>query len=215
MSRWVSRVARRAHRLAVDHHTDVEADWDVVRDHLLRILEGLDVDPVIADELVTLPGADEVHALPTLALAVDLATGISSSSTAPRAPRRCACSPSPRSSAGTSIGCCPPNVASSRPCARPRRPRPVCRCRTARSSTSSALASPDGALSRGPSPGRRRACIVPTPGVSSSREARQLRSAFALHGYAVDEVVVNRVLPAGEDEWRSAWNRAQADGLTR
>ena len=57
--------------LAVDHHTDVEADWDVVRDHLLRILEGLDVDPVIADELVTLPGADEVHALLTLALAVD------------------------------------------------------------------------------------------------------------------------------------------------
>ena len=201
--------------LAVDHHTDVEADWEVVRDHLLRILEGLDVDPVIADELVTLPGADEVHALLTLALAVDsgdwdlVVVDCAPSAETLRlltlpeilgwhldrllpAQRRLLTTLRPAAAAATGIPLPDREVLDVIGTWR----RLMARCRE---------------VLTGPSASVR---IVLTPERVVVAEARRLRSAFALHGYAVDEVVVNRVLPAGEDEWRSAWNRAQADGLT-
>ena len=38
------------HPLAVSAHTAVEADWQVVRDYLLGVLDAMGVDPVVADE---------------------------------------------------------------------------------------------------------------------------------------------------------------------
>ncbi len=46
------------HALAVGAHTAVEADWQVVRDYLLGVLDAMGVDPVVADELTSLPAVD-------------------------------------------------------------------------------------------------------------------------------------------------------------
>ncbi len=47
-------------------------------------------------------------------------------------------------------------------------------------------------------------------------EARRLRTAMALHGFAVEAVVMNRVLPASADgEFVEAWRARQAVGLQR
>ena len=54
------------HALAVGAHTAVEADWQVVRDYLLGVLDAMGVDAVVADELTSLPGAEEVTALAAL-----------------------------------------------------------------------------------------------------------------------------------------------------
>ena len=69
-------------------------------------------------------------------------------------------------------------------------------------------------------PGRRCAQLLGDPAITSVRlvltpeavvaaEARRTFTALALYGYAVDLVVANRVFPAGDDEWRPGWARAQ------
>ncbi|MTD17368.1 TRC40/GET3/ArsA family transport-energizing ATPase [Nakamurella sp. YIM 132087] len=56
--------------------------------------------------------------------------------------------------------------------------------------------------------------IVLTPERVVVAEARRLRTALALHGYPVDGIVVNRVLPDGpHGELVSGWQRSQAAGL--
>ena len=56
--------------------------------------------------------------------------------------------------------------------------------------------------------------IVLTPENVVIAEARRILTSLSLHGYAVDAVVVNRVIPVDDDPWRSAWNAAQAAGIT-
>lgn len=51
--------------------------------------------------------------------------------------------------------------------------------------------------------------LVLTPEAVVAAEARRTFTALALYGYSVDLVVANRVFPAGEDEWRAGWARAQ------
>lgn len=51
--------------------------------------------------------------------------------------------------------------------------------------------------------------LVLTPESVVVAEARRTYTALALYGYHVDLVVANRVFPAGEDEWRRGWARAQ------
>jgi len=41
----------------------VRRSWHSVQDYLLTVIEGLGIDPVVADELTELPGADEIVAL--------------------------------------------------------------------------------------------------------------------------------------------------------
>lgn len=200
--------------LAVDRHTNVEADWGAVRDHLLLLLEGLDIDPVVADELTALPGADEISALLALALAADSGdwdvivvdcaptTETLRLLTLPEilgwhldrllpAQRRLLTTLRPAASAATGIPVPGPHVIATITTWR----RLMGRCRE--------LLTGRWASVR----------IVVTPERVVIAEARRLRSAFALHGYAVDEVIVNRLLPPGEDPWRVAWNRAQQEGL--
>jgi arsenite-transporting ATPase len=51
--------------------------------------------------------------------------------------------------------------------------------------------------------------LVLTPESVVAAEARRTFTALALYGYCVDLVVANRVFPAGGDEWRQGWARAQ------
>ncbi|BBH18297.1 arsenic-transporting ATPase [Nocardioides baekrokdamisoli] len=57
--------------------------------------------------------------------------------------------------------------------------------------------------------------LVMTPERIVLAEARRSYTTLSLYGYRVDGVVANRVFPAdGADDWRSGWVAAQADVLT-
>src|SRR3954451_8572327 len=56
--------------------------------------------------------------------------------------------------------------------------------------------------------------LVLTPEAVVAAEARRTFTALALYGYSVDLVIANRVFPAGDDEWRQGWARAQRSQLT-
>ncbi|MCU1659777.1 MAG: Arsenite efflux ATP-binding protein ArsA, partial [Pseudonocardiales bacterium] len=51
--------------------------------------------------------------------------------------------------------------------------------------------------------------LVLTPESVVAAEARRTFTALSLYGYTVDLVIANRVFPAGDDEWRQGWARAQ------
>jgi arsenite-transporting ATPase len=55
--------------------------------------------------------------------------------------------------------------------------------------------------------------LVLTPESVVAAEARRTFTALALYGYSVDLIVANRVFPAGDDEWRQGWARAQQTQL--
>jgi arsenite-transporting ATPase len=55
--------------------------------------------------------------------------------------------------------------------------------------------------------------LVLTPESVVAAEARRTFTALSLYGYSVDLVVANRVFPAGDDEWRQGWARAQQEQL--
>lgn len=55
--------------------------------------------------------------------------------------------------------------------------------------------------------------LVLTPEAVVAAEARRTFTALALYGYSVDLIVANRVFPAGDDEWRQGWARAQQTQL--
>ena len=56
--------------------------------------------------------------------------------------------------------------------------------------------------------------VVLTPEAVVVAEARRTLTALALHGYRVDALVANRVVPAeGDDPWRRAWARSQSEQL--
>jgi arsenite-transporting ATPase len=55
--------------------------------------------------------------------------------------------------------------------------------------------------------------LVLTPESVVVAEARRTLTSLALYGYPVDGVVANRVVPDGDDPWRAAWARSQAERL--
>jgi arsenite-transporting ATPase len=55
--------------------------------------------------------------------------------------------------------------------------------------------------------------LVLTPESVVAAEARRTFTALALYGYAVDQIIANRVFPAGDDEWRRGWAQAQRKQL--
>ncbi len=58
--------------------------------------------------------------------------------------------------------------------------------------------------------------LVTTPEAVVFAEARRTLTSLALYGYRVDGIVVNRVFPlTGADEWRAKWITAQAIQLAR
>ena len=213
-------VAPGLHALAVGAHTAVEADWQVVRDYLLGVLDAMGVDPVVADELTSLPGAEEVTALAALALQAqrgqwDLVV-VDCAPTAETlrllalpevlgwhldrllpAQRRLLTVLRPAASAATGMPVPGPEVLL------------VLRAwRDLMVEVRSLLTSPRASVR-----------VVLTPERVVIAESRRVLTSLSLHGYAVDAVVVNRVLPASSpgdtDPWRTAWTTAQASGLER
>jgi arsenite-transporting ATPase len=206
------------HALAVGAHTAVEADWQVVRDYLLGVLDAMGVETVVADELTSLPGAEEVTALAALAhqadegdwdlvvvdcaptaetlrlLALPEVLGWHLDRLLP-AQRRLLTVLRPAAAAATGVPVPGPEVLL---VLRAWRDLMV----GVRTLLTSARAS---------------VRVVLTPERVVIAESRRVLTSLSLHGYAVDAVVVNRLLPAAEagdrDPWRTAWTTAQASGL--
>jgi len=216
--RETTEVESRLHALAVGAHTAVEADWQVVRDYLLGVLDAMGVDAVVADELTSLPGAEEVTALAALAhqaasgdwdlvvvdcaptaetlrlLALPEVLGWHLDRLLP-AQRRLLTVLRPAASAATGVPVPGPEVLL---VLRAWRELMV----EVRTLLTSARAS---------------VRVVLTPERVVIAESRRVLTSLSLHGYAVDAVVVNRLLPAAvpgdTDPWRTAWTTAQATGL--
>lgn len=207
------------HALAVGAHTAVEADWQVVRDYLLRVLDAMGVDAVVADELTSLPGAEEVTALAVLAhqasegdwdlvvvdcaptaetlrlLALPEVLGWHLDRLLP-AQRKLFTVLRPAAAAATGVPVPGAEVLH------------VLRAwRDLMVTIRTLLTSPRASVR-----------LVLTPERVVIAESRRVLTSLSLHGYAVDAVVVNRLIPAAQEEsdgWRSAWTAAQESGVAK
>jgi arsenite-transporting ATPase len=219
--RDTTEVEPRLHALAVGAHTAVEADWQVVRDYLLAVLAAMGVDPVVADELSSLPGAEEVIALVALAhqaesgewdlvvvdcaptaetlrlLALPEVLGWHLDRLLP-AQRRLLTVLRPAASAASGVPAPGPEVVGV-----------LLAWKELMGRVRALLTSPRASVR-----------LVLTPERVVVAESRRVLTSLSLHGYAVDAVVVNRLVPdppagAVVDPWRSAWWGAQQEGMDR
>ncbi|HEX5512216.1 MAG TPA: ArsA family ATPase, partial [Actinomycetales bacterium] len=201
----------------VDPHARAERSWGGVRDYLLQVLEVIGTDPLVGEDLTLLPGAEEVLALlevrdqvqgglwdlvvvdcaPTaetlrlLALPEVLTRCLDRLLPADRRILR-ALRPLARTGSGTGG-----------------LPMPGDPVVEAAQRLTRELAEVRQVLTAPATSAR----VVLTPEQVVVAEARRTVTALTLHGYAVDAVIANRVVPPGEDPWRSAWARAQSGVL--
>ena len=207
-------VEERLHAQAVGSRTSVAADWGTLRDYLLTVLDSVGVDPVVAEELTALPGADEISALLTLGHHVTSGTW------------------------DVIIVDCAPTAETLRLLALPEvlgwhldrlmpAQRRLLTAMRPAAAAAAGLPMPTGAvldviatwrthmaqIRTMLTSDRASVRIVLTPENVVIAEARRILTSLSLHGYAVDAVVVNRVIPVDDDPWRSAWNSAQAAGI--
>ncbi len=211
-------VEERLHALQVGAPHRLDPSWRLVQDYLLQVLGTLGVDPVVAEELTSLPGAEEVAALlelqarvgsgawdlvvvdcaPTaetlrlLALPEALAWHLQRLLPAQRGLLR-ALRPAAAAAAGVPL---PSSDVAGTVAGWSRRMRDV------------------QALLSGPTASVR---LVLTPERVVIAEARRTWTSLSLFGFVVDGIVVNRVIPPVRggrgDPWRRAWTSAQAAGL--
>ncbi len=196
----------------VDAQRRFEESWAEIQGYLLSVLEVAGVDPVAAEELTVIPGAEEVLALLELrqhalsdewdALIVD----------------------------------CAPTAETLRLLALPEAlgwymtrvfpvERRVVRALKPVLTRAAGVPMPEDdvfaaverlhaeldevrALLTGPEAGVR---LVLTPEQVVLSEARRSLTTLSLFGYRVDGVIANRVFPDGGDEWRSGWVKAQGE----
>lgn len=211
------------HALQVSSTRTVNASWRTVQDYLLAVLGNVGVDPVVAEELTSLPGAEEIAALlevraqvesgqwdlvvvdcaPTaetlrlLALPEALAWHLERLLPGQRALLRTF---RPAAAAATGMPLPGPAVLET-----------VQRW-SARMRDVQELLTSEWASVR----------LVLTPERVVIAESRRTWTSLSLYGFVVDQVVVNRIFPdaaadargkARADPWRSAWNTAQREGL--
>ena len=208
-------VADRLFVQQVDAQLRFEQSWAEIQHYLLSVLDVAGVDPVAAEELTVIPGAEEVLALLEL-----------------------------REQAGSGewdvvVVDCAPTAETLRLLALPealgwymQRVLPMQRrlVRTLRPvlTRTTGVPMPEGSvfdaverlhgeldevreLLTGPDASVR---LVLTPESVVLAEARRSWTTLSLYGYRVDGVVANRVFPAeGADEWRAGWVEAQAGVL--
>jgi arsenite/tail-anchored protein-transporting ATPase len=198
----------------VDAQQRFERTWRDVQDYLLTVLASAGVDPIAAEELTVLPGAEEVLALlevrdhvrsgrwdlvvvdcaPTAEtlrlLALPDALGWYMDRVFPASRR---VTRALRPLLGRAAGVPAPRdsvfVAVQRLHAELREVR-------------AALTGPDATVR-----------LVLTPEALVVAEARRTLTSLSLYGYRVDGVVANRVFPPGGDAWRDGWVRAQTAQL--
>jgi arsenite-transporting ATPase len=199
----------------VDAQRRFEESWAEVQRYLLSVLEAAGVDPVAAEELTVIPGAEEVLALLELrvhamsdewdAVVVDCAPTAETLRllALPEAlgwymarvfpvERRVVRALKPVLSRAAGV----PMPADDVFAAVERLHAELDEVRT---------------LLTGPQAGVR---LVLTPEQVVLAEARRSFTTLSLFGYRVDGVVANRVFPdAGDDPWRAGWVRAQAGVL--
>ncbi len=219
----------------VDARARGERSWREVQEYLLGVLDALGVDPVAAEELTVLPGAEEVLALlevrdqvrggpwdlvvldcaPTaetlrlLALPEALSRYVDRMMPLERRVARAL-------AGGARASRCrggEPGGRGGRPgrtLGRSGLPAPRDSVVEAAERLHAELAGVRDVLTDAGTSVR----LVLTPESVVVAEARRTWTSLALHGYRVDAVVANRVIPAqGRDAWRAGWARAQADRL--
>lgn len=193
----------------------VEPAWRVVQDYLLGVIEGAGLDPVIAEELTSLPGADELAALGAVRglldadahdlLVVDCAPSAETlrllalpeilawhlSRLLP-AQRALIGAMRPRALAAAGIPAPPAEVVET-----------VVRWQEQMRRIHGVLTSPATSVR-----------LVLTPESVVLAETRRTLTSLSLYGYVVDAAVVNRIVPdAGRhgepDPWLAAWNAEQ------
>jgi arsenite-transporting ATPase len=197
----------------LDTMTRFEQGWQAVRDYLVRVLAVAGMAEVQAEELVAFPGTEDITALLEVqryaqsgefdVIVVDCAPSASTLRllTLPETLRFYA------------------DKFTSTPM---RLLRTVAAARTAIVSPGDAVRDAVGdlladltrarALLADPETTSIRLVLTPEPVVLA--EARRLRTALALHGFGIDTVLVNRVLPADAGgAYLDAWVSAQADVL--
>lgn len=207
-------VDERLQTQVVGPFTDVGADWGVLRGYLLEVLGRMGVDPVISDELASLPGVEELVALLTLGeharagahdlIVVDCAPTAETLRllTLPEILRwhLGRLMPAQRKLLAL-IG--PPTVsASGLTLPGPRVVSVLQDCRERLGAIHGLLTGVRGSVR-----------LVVTPERMVVAEARRLLTSLSVHGYRVDGVVVNRVIPSGDDPWRVSWSAAHEAGL--
>jgi arsenite-transporting ATPase len=198
----------------------VRRSWRSVQDYLLTVLSSLGVDPVVADEMTELPGADEIVALLELRAQVESGPW------------------------DLVIVDCAPTAETLRLLALPEalawhldRLMPAQRglLRRLRPAAAAAAGLPLPELQVVESLRRWREALqdirsILTAETSSVRlvltpervviaESRRMLTSLRLYGFAVDQVMVNRVFPQTDQEstdtaWLAGWNQAQQRGLS-
>ncbi|MDO9378877.1 MAG: ArsA family ATPase [Nocardioidaceae bacterium] len=196
----------------VDAQRRFEASWQQVQDYLRSVLDAVGVDPIAAEEITVVPGAEEVLAL--LEVREQAASG----------------------RWDLVVVDCAPTAETLRLLALPEAlgwymdkifptERRVVRALSPLLSRAAGVPMPEGrvfdAVERlhrdlgevhdllvGPQSSVR---LVLTPEQVVVAEARRAFTTLSLFGYTVDGVVANRVFPAGgEDPWRDRWVEAQS-----
>jgi arsenite/tail-anchored protein-transporting ATPase len=198
----------------VDARARARRWWGEVQDYLLDVLDRAGVDPVAAEELTLLPGAEEVLALLELREQVehgpwDLVV-VDCAPTAetlrllamPEALRWTMERVFPAGrlvvrTAGPVIG-----RAVGVPMPKDSVFASMQRLHHELGAVQEMLASPDASVR-----------LVLTPEAVVVAEARRTLTSLSLYGYRVDGVVANRVFPAGDDPWRSGWAERQQELL--
>jgi arsenite-transporting ATPase len=199
----------------VDAQLRFEQSWADIQSYLLRVLDVAGVDPVAAEELAVIPGAEEVLAL--LELRAQALSG----------------------EWDVIIVDCAPTAETLRLLALPEAlgwymervfpvERKIVKALAPVLSKAAKMPMPEdsvfGAIERlhaeldevhalltGPEASVR---IVLTPESVVLAEARRSYTMLSLFGYRVDGVVVNRIFPSEDaDEWRAGWVTAQAEVL--
>jgi arsenite-transporting ATPase len=196
----------------IDAQRAFERSWREVQDYLTSVLDRSGIDPVAAEELTVLPGAEEVMAL--LEVRAQVTSGrwdlvvVDCAPTAdtlrllalPEAlswymdrvfpvGRRVARALRPVLSRTTSL-----------PVPHDRVFEAVERLHLELSEVRALLTDQERSTVR----------LVLTPEAVVVAEARRTLTSLSLYGYRVDGVVANRVFPAGGDAWRAGWVAAQA-----
>jgi arsenite/tail-anchored protein-transporting ATPase len=199
----------------VDAQRRFEESWAEIQGYLLSVLEVAGVDPVAAEELTVIPGAEEVLAL--LELRLHALTGGWDSVIVDCAPTaetlRLLALPEALGWYMTRIFPVERRVIRALKPVLTRAagvPMPEDDVFSAVERLHAELDEVRGLLT-GPDAGVR---LVLTPEQVVLAEARRSFTTLSLFGYRVDGVVANRVFPpAAEDPWRSGWVSAQAEVL--
>ena len=183
--------------------------WRVVQDYLLGLLSDVGIDPAVAEELTSLPGADEIAALVTLrervrasewdVVIVDCAPTAENlrllalpDSLAWHLRRWLPEGSSWRPAAAAAFGLPVPGPAVM---------AAITRWHEQMVDLKDVLRAPASTVR-----------LVTTPERVVIAEARRTWTSLSLFGFEVDAVHVNRVFPSGS-QWLAGWNAAQSEGL--